>query len=57
MGENPIRCAFDGAVLDSTDERIGNLRVAKAEGVRVGSSRPKKQLKVNANDDVYALAA
>jgi hypothetical protein len=37
----------------------GLLRIVKAEDVRVGSSWPKKQLKINANDDVYdyALAA
>jgi hypothetical protein len=37
----------------------GLLRIVKAEDVRVGSSQPEKQLKINANDDVYdyALAA
>jgi hypothetical protein len=32
-------------------------RIVKAEDVRVGSSWPKKQTKLNANDETFALAA
>jgi len=32
-------------------------RIVKAEDVRIGDSWSKKQLKVNANDDTFAIAA
>jgi len=44
------RHGFDGA--DERSWRIGN-----AEAVRIGNSRSKKQTKINATEEAFALAA
>jgi hypothetical protein len=50
-------CASEGPVLASTGQRVRIVALGKVEAVRVGSSRPKKQKTINANDSVYSLAA
>jgi hypothetical protein len=46
-----------GLTQDRLGQEYGNGQSGNVEAVRIGVSRSKKQNKLNANDEVYALAA
>ena len=49
--------AFDGGEMDSTGQRVTEWTARECETRRVGGTRPKKQNKINANDESYRIAA
>jgi hypothetical protein len=46
-----------GLTLVSTGSGVRVVALGKVEAVRVGDSRPKTTKKLDANDNVFALAA
>lgn len=50
-------CAFDGGEMVSTGQQVNEWTARECETRRIGETRSQKQNKVNANDNVWALAA
>jgi hypothetical protein len=48
---------FYGGVIGFDEAYESSWRIGNAEAVRIGISRSKKQTKILANDEYYALAA
>jgi hypothetical protein len=48
---------YNGPVMVSTGQRVRIVALGNVEAVRVGGTRPKTTKNLNANDEIFALAA